>query len=213
MRSISSVRLTTLILVAIAVTFVARFAHAQSTREEGVISAYTEPSKRVKHAFNALGVIDKVEVKEGDPVKSGQVLMLQDAEVEALELERLKAEADSQARVEYAAADLDVKKKIYERKSKAGEGVFPVAEVEEAELAVTAGDKQLEIAKLDSSQNKIKARQQQAKVDRMGLKSKIDGVVEKIDIWEGEMADQSKPAIIVVRNDPSNVKIKDMKHA
>lgn len=185
-------------------------ARAQAGPEEGVVVAYTEPSKRLKLAFNGLGVIREVKVKEGDVIKQGQVLVQQDDEVEALEFERLEAEASSTARVEAAEADHRFKQKTYERKSSAGEGVFNETEIEEAELDMVFREKQMVIANLDRSQNQLRARQQGAKVDRMQLKSLIDGVVEKIEVWEGEMADPSRPAIIVVKNDPMYVMMKDL---
>lgn len=209
MRSVSVVSFVSLLVVVIG--FMSdRAALAQPTQDGQVINAYTQPSKRLELAFNGLGVIQEVMVKEGDAVKVGQPLIAQDQEIEALELERLKSEADSKARVEAAEADLNVKKKVFERKSKAGPGVYNLAEIEEAELDVTFRDKQLLIAMLENSQNKIKARQQQAKLDRMKLTSKIDGLVEKIEVWEGEMSDPSKAAIIVVKNDPMYVLLKDL---
>jgi RND family efflux transporter MFP subunit len=178
---------------------------------QGVIEAYTEPSKRLELAFSTLGVVQEIAVKEGDPVKAGQLLITQYDEVEALELERLKAEAESPARIEAAKADLDVKTKTYERKSAAGSGVYNEAEIEEAQLDKVFREKQLDIAHLDQNQNVLKMKQQAARVDRMGIKSRIDGLVEKIEVWEGEMADPSKPAIIVVKNDPLYIVIKQLR--
>lgn len=209
MRSLPVACFMLLTLVVVGFSFVQ--AHAQrATLEEGVVLAYTEPSKRLKLAMPGLGVIKEVAVKEGELVKEGQLLVQQDDEVEALEFERLQAEANSTARVEAAEADLHVKQKTFERKNAAGPNVFNETEIEEAELDMIFREKQLIIANLDSSQNKLRAQQQGARVQRMQLKSLIDGVVEKIEVWEGEMADPSKPAIIVVKNDPMYVMLKDL---
>ncbi len=176
------------------------------------VTAITEPSSRRGFTFNGLGVIDKVNVKEGDVVKSGQVLMIQDREIEQIELDRLNAEATSQARVEFAEADLEFKKAVERRKTSGEAGVFSLAEQEEAKLDRISREKSLEIAKLDQSQNVLKAKQQEAKVVRMELRSRLDGIVEKIEAWEGEMtgADPSKPPIIVVKNDPMHIVIRDL---
>ena len=189
-------------------------AHAQVRNENGEVSVtgITQPSKRSKPSFYGAGVIGKVAVKEGDVVKTGQLLMAQDQEIEALELERLLAEANSAARVEFAQADLDVKIAVEKRKKGGEAGVFSLAEQEEATLDRVSREKSLDIANLEQSQNKIKARQQEAKVKRMNLLSEIDGIVEKIDVWEGEMVagDPSKPAIVVVKNDPMYIEIRDL---
>jgi len=187
---------------------------AQVRNENGEVSVtgITQPSKRSKPAFHGAGVIGKVAVKEGDIVKSGQLLMAQDQEIEALELERLMAEANSQARMEFALADLNVKKAVEKRKTSGEAGVFSLAEQEEATLDRVSREKSLDIAQLEQSQNKIKAKQQEAKVKRMNLVSPIDGIVEKIEVWEGEMVagDPNKPAIVVVKNDPMYVEIRDL---
>ena len=187
---------------------------AQVRNENGEVSVtgITQPSKRSKPAFYGAGVIGKVAVKEGDVVKPGQLLMAQDQEIEALELERLMAEANSAARIEFAKADLDVKIAVEKRKKGGEAGVFSLAEQEEATLDRISREKSLDIAALEQSQNKIKARQQEAKVKRMNLLSPIDGIVEKIEVWEGEMVagDPNKPAIVVVKNDPMYIEIRDL---
>src|SRR4026208_1786900 len=101
-------------VLALVVAGLAAPAAAQVRNENGEVSVtgITQPSKRSKPSFYGAGVIGKVAVKEGDLVKTGQILMAQDQEIEALELERLMAEANSKARVEFAEADLDVKKVV-----------------------------------------------------------------------------------------------------
>src|SRR5689334_19297677 len=81
------------------------------TKPEITINGITVPSQRVKYGFNQMGVIDKVPVKEGDHVKPGDLLIQQDLRREQNKLQQLKNEADSNARVDAAVADLDLKKK------------------------------------------------------------------------------------------------------
>ena len=182
--------------------------HAEGpTVSPAIITAHTEPSKMLSISLSTPGLIKTVAVKEGDIVKSGQVLLAQDDDIEREEMARLKLEADSTARLEYAQADLAVKAKVAERKAKAEGGVFSQEEIEEAELDRVHSEKQIDVVNLDRQDNISKAKQQQTKVDKMQLRSPIDGVVQQIKTWEGEMAspDPEKPAIIVVRNDPCYV--------
>jgi multidrug resistance efflux pump len=175
--------------------------------DPAIMVAHTEPSKILAMNFYGPGVIKSVAVKEGDVVKAGQVLMVQDDDIETEELARLKIQADSTARLEYAQADLAVKEKVYERKSKAEGGVFSQEEIEEAQLDQVHSAKQIDVVKLDDSDNLSKQKQQELKVDKMHLRSPIDGVVVEIKTWEGVMAspDPEKPVITVVRNNPCYV--------
>ena len=186
---------------------------APAAPEKNLITATTEASKRTKLSFNSLGIVKQVAVKEGDAVKEGQLLMAQDADIEQAELERLKLEAESNARIDFYQADLDVKKKVEKRKTTAPEGTFNESEIEEAQADVIKGTRQIEVATLEHNGDKVKFKQQGLKVDRMNLHSKFDGLVERIEIWEGEVCDPSKPAIIVVKNDPQYVVIRQLKTA
>lgn len=177
--------------------------------QKNIVLAITEPSKRVEMSFPSFGIIDEVLVKEGQSIKTDQVLMRQDDEIDKLELERAQAEADSDARLAAAEADLAVKTKKFER-YKAGGDAYNTNEIEEAELDVKFRAEQVNIAKLENSTNKIKAKQQGVKVDRMSLKAEFDGVVERIDVWEGEVSDPQKPSIFVVRNDPMYVVVRHL---
>ena len=49
--------------------------------------ALTEPNREYQISFPTMGVIKEVRVKEGEPVKKDQVLMVQDATEEVAELE------------------------------------------------------------------------------------------------------------------------------
>ncbi|HEY1628934.1 MAG TPA: efflux RND transporter periplasmic adaptor subunit [Tepidisphaeraceae bacterium] len=196
-------------LAAMAIAVDAADPSSAAQPDPAVVTAHTEPSKILSMNFYAPGVIKSVAVKEGDVVKAGQVLMSQDNDIEKEELARLKIEADSTARLEYAQADLDVKTKVYQRKSKAEGGVFSQEEIEEAQLDQVHSAKQIDVVKLDDSDNLSKEKQQELKVSKMDLRSPIDGVVQEIKTWEGVMAspDPEKPVITVVRNNPCYVVI------
>jgi multidrug efflux pump subunit AcrA (membrane-fusion protein) len=203
-------KLLTTLALSSAVAAICGPAHAADPVPPGnIISAHTEPSKMLSMSLPSMGIVKQVPVKEGDIVKAGQVLLEQDDEIEKQELDRLKIEADSTARLEYAQADLAVKKKVSERKSKAEGGVFSQEEIEEAQLDEVHSAKQIDVVNLDRQDNISKEKQQETKVGKMQLRSPIDGVVQTIKTWEGEMAapDPEKPAIIVVQNNPCYVVI------
>jgi RND family efflux transporter MFP subunit len=182
--------------------------------ERDIIDAVTAPSDEAKLVFNYPGIVKTIAVQKGDAVTAGQVLMTQDDDIERVELERLKAEADSNARVEFYYADLDVKQKVYDRKSKAGAGAFALSEIEEAAADVTKGKKQIDVAMLDHAGDKAKASQQELKIQKMQLRSPIDGIVQDVALHVGEYAQPDrgdKYAVYVVKNDPCFVEVRLLK--
>jgi multidrug efflux pump subunit AcrA (membrane-fusion protein) len=182
---------------------------AADSDDPTILTAHTEPSELRQLSFRDAGIVKQVAVKEGDAIKSGQLLVAQDDDIEAAELERLQNEANSSARQIYYELGRDVKLHTYERKSKAPEGTFNISEIEEAKADYEQAVQQIEVNKLDQDGNKNKARQGQFKVNKMKLYGPFDGFVETIGIKEGEFAtpDRDKPAIVVVKNDPCDVTI------
>jgi multidrug resistance efflux pump len=68
------------------------------------IEAVTKPSADVEMAFVRGGRVAEVLVKEGDPVKEGQLLASQDDKVEQIQLLQLKAKAEDRTRILAAEA-------------------------------------------------------------------------------------------------------------
>ncbi len=165
----------------------------------------TEPSSHLeKVSFANSGVINNVLVKPGDHVKKGQLLMQQDPGGEEAELERLKIEADSDLAVRAAVLNEATKKVIFQRKQDGhAKGAVSDQEVEEARLEAETAKLQIEKAKQDQAQAKQAYERQSKKLDQLKLLSTIDGVVERVEFHEGEVAvpDPTKPCLTLVKND------------
>jgi len=211
----SAVKHWSALILGIAVLLgVSSFASAQSAGS-GEVQGNTRPSEERKLSFSGPGVVQDSPVKEGDKIKAGQFVLGLEDYIEAKELERLKMEAESKARVEAAEADLAVKKAVLRRKTDAnkdGSAAFNEAEIEEAQNDVILREKQLDVAKEERQQAGIKAEQQARKVDRLHIKSPIDGIVQRVVVNVGEWADpQSREgAITVVKNDPVFVEVREV---
>jgi multidrug efflux pump subunit AcrA (membrane-fusion protein) len=189
-------------------------AYAQDTQRP-TVSGISAPSARRKLAFNQLGIVQEVRVKEGDRVSKDQVLLILDDFMDRKELERLQLEANSQARLEAAQADLDVKRKVAERKTAPDAlGAYTASEIEEAQLDVIFREKQVKVAEEEQQQAKLRAEQQAHKVSRMQLRSPIDGIVEKLNVGEGEITDPQRSSqespIVVVQNDPMWIEVREL---
>jgi RND family efflux transporter MFP subunit len=159
----------------------------------------TRPSGDVTLAFVRSGLIDTVEVKEGDRVKAGDVLMRLDDELERAKVEELQAQADNDVRVRASEAQLAQKKNelaiaLDLQKNDAATEL----EVQKARLEVRIGELSLELAKFQHAQDRRKYEQAKLELDRMVLRSPIDGVVEQAVAKEGESAEALQKIVRIV---------------
>ena len=193
-------------------SMVAAPSFGQSSSAE--VTGVTRPSQERKLSFSTQGVVAQAPLKEGDTVKAGQTILVQDDEIDKQELARLELTANSNARVEAAQADLGVKQaKLKRVKQMYENNAGNIAEVEEAENDVVLREKQLVVAQEEQQEAKIKAEQQRHKLAKLSLASPINGVLERIITNVGEWADpQSKDgAAYVVQNDPLFLEVRELK--
>jgi RND family efflux transporter MFP subunit len=170
--------------------------------------SFTKPSDERAFNFSAPGLVMKVNVKDGEAVKAGQVLAEQDVSIETANKATYEIEANSAVEEEYARADAELKKVELARKDelfKKKNATF--LEVEEARLNVKRAEASVKLATQKRETARAQAAVEQAKIDLKRIISPIDGVVQKLDTHAGEIAasggsEREKPAVRVVRNDP-----------
>jgi multidrug efflux pump subunit AcrA (membrane-fusion protein) len=179
------------------------------------VSIITQPSQTRKPQFAQAGIIKEVLVKDGDKVKAGQVIMRQDMDLDQKEAERLKVEAESDARIEAARAEKDVRQIEYDRKSQ-NPGAYNASEIDESKAKLIEAEKSMKVAEEDKQQAKIKHEQQMIRLTKMELKAPDDGpgdwTVQNVGFKAGEMADpQNKDGVIqMVKNNPLYVEIRGL---
>jgi multidrug efflux pump subunit AcrA (membrane-fusion protein) len=181
----------------------ASLARAEGSTNQQTATGFTKPSKKSKVAFPGVGVVSKIPIKEGDMVKQGQLLMNQLDSVEQKELELLQMQASSTAKIKANEFDLGVKKSVLERKKKQfAQQTASVQELEEAQLNVNLAEKNLEAAKEEKDQARVKAEGEQAKIDQMKLLSPFNGQVSKITASLGEASgpQSQEGALTIVDN-------------
>jgi RND family efflux transporter MFP subunit len=184
---------------------IALLATAAIAAEPPTVPAISKPSEELKLSFQSPGIVKEVPVNEGDHVTAGQLLAKQDDREDQQAYNSMKLEADSTAKIDYSGVDRDVKQVALGRKQKLREQHNASdSEVEEAKLAVDLASTQIELAKLEHQQKGFDARKQEIKLELMKLTSPVDGLIQKINIGPGEMADPQnrEGAIVVVKNDP-----------
>jgi RND family efflux transporter MFP subunit len=168
--------------------------------------ALTAPNKEYQISFPSMGVIKEVRVKEGEPIKKDDVLMVQDTTEEVAELKMLEIDATNTAPIEAAKAKVLVAEVEFKAKDNLKkDGGFVELEWERAKA-------QLEVAKHDVTQaerelemKKARRDKQDVHVKRMELRAPTDGVVLKLETDLGANVDPTKPSIVVVENNPLRV--------
>jgi RND family efflux transporter MFP subunit len=171
-----------------------------------VLKFPTTPSDKRSPYFSDVGIVKELLVKPGDVVKAGQIVASQDSDLEQLEYESMKIQAESTAKIEYAKADRDSKKLVRDRLQAAFDsgGAANGTELEEAKLALSQAEIQIKAAQEEHNKNLADLAKQARKLEKMRLLSPIDGIVEKINVFAGEMADPGKQdgVLTIVCNRP-----------
>jgi len=171
-----------------------------------VLKFPTSPSDKRSPYFSDVGIVKEMLVKPGDVVKAGQVVASQDSDLEDLEYQSMKIAAESTAKIDYAMADRDSKKLIRDRLQAAFDsgGAANGTELEEAKLALAQAEIQIKAAQEEHKKNLADLAKQSRKLEKMKLLSPIDGLVEKINVFPGEMADPGKQdgVLTIVCNKP-----------
>jgi RND family efflux transporter MFP subunit len=176
---------------------------AVSAHADFGIAAITNPSADVTLSFVLPGRIAEVHINEGDRVKAGKILVQQDDAADQAQLIQIKAQSEDTTQIEAAQASLDQKRvdlKKIEWVAKRGSATE--LEVEHAKLDVKIAELSLKVAEFEHKQSERKYKEAQIRVDNMGLKSPIDGRVEKVDVEVGESVKGLDDVVRVVKTDP-----------
>jgi RND family efflux transporter MFP subunit len=175
---------------------------AKAALPDNAVEAISKPSGDVRLAMVEPGLIAKVLVKEGTPVKAGDVLIQLDDAIRRAELEFAQAEAESTTRIDAAVATLEQKRVYEERLSAAGQKAASQTERELAKLDVEIATRQLELEQFVQAQNVRKVRELTLRIDRMRIVSPINGKVEQLVVKDGEAVDAMAQVVRVVNVDP-----------
>jgi membrane fusion protein (multidrug efflux system) len=176
----------------------------ESSANEG-IPIFTKPSADVTLSFVQAGRIGKINFREGDLVKVGNVLVQQDDSVERIQLEQLEAESKDQTQILASEAKLAQSQVDLKRREENPKATTP-SELEYAKLNVRIAELNLRLAMFQNEQAQRKYKEAKLQIDRMNLKSPIDGGIESIKnveaIETGESVNALEDVIRVVRIDP-----------
>ncbi|PWV98918.1 multidrug efflux system membrane fusion protein [Hoeflea marina] len=154
------------------------------------VSGVTEADKKATLATRDAGVIDQLNVDEGDLVKTGDVILTLEG-------------PDKQAMVETARALLAQREKEAENvNALVKRGISPTAQSDNARSALAAAKSQLETA--------------QADLDRLRVTAPFDGVIDDVMVEKGSWAPSGRDAVVLLKLDPmiarGEVSERDLSH-
>jgi len=163
----------------------------------------TEPSLVTTVGSKSGGIVEKVHVKDGDPVKAGATLVTLESQSESLtaEMSRLKAQDESQIRnaelvrdyrkAEFDATDALFKKKVASEQDRRK----ALAQYQIAVLDV-------EVAKLQQKHARLTYQRDKAILDAMTLLAPNDGFVTERLVDPGEGIQPLQPVVEITTLDP-----------
>ncbi len=175
----------------------------QAASSDVGVRAITVPSADITLSYVQPGRIARVYFKEGEWVKAGQVLIQQDDAVEQIQLAQLEAASEDTTQIQASEASLAQKRVDLQKLEKAAENnAATELEVEYAKLNVKMAELSLKLAEFEHEQAKRKYNELKTQIEKMSLKSPINGRIEKIHVETGESINALADVVRVVQIDP-----------
>lgn len=151
-------------------------------------------------------VIKEVMVKPGDTVKKGDVLMTEDTDQSESELAILKAAMTATGAIQEQDVTINIKNQLLAMLNKAARD----ESASQTELLNAQLDQEVAVARKQEAEEEQQQRQLQyerqlVKIQKMTLRSPIDGVVERVNLYAGEAVDANANkdgACYIVNNNP-----------
>ena len=172
------------------------------------LEGVTTPSADVSASFTIPALVDELRVKEGQFVKKGDVLAIQDKGAEEQQLVRLKKEASATAMIDKARVEIDYYKKDVESLREAlAKGASSKKELNDSILKLRTAELSLKEALFNKEIAALKVKELESKITQYVLKSPVDGVVEKLSIEPGEAPKTGEEHIRIVSVKPMWVEV------
>jgi len=170
-----------------------------------------EPVQVVELRSPVEGLIDKINVRRGDLIKAGQVLVTLQSDVERTTVELARYRANMSGTVAAARDRLDYARRKLERQSKLHNEHFVTAQVrDEAETEMRLAESELRAAIEGQELAKREYQRAVALLDQRSLRSPFNGVVMDRMLNPGDLAESGtgrKPILMLAQIDPLRVDV------
>ena len=149
--------------------------------KNGDIVGVTEPGEQIELSFPESGVIRRIDVKEGEAVKEGQLLAQLDCRVLEAQFEIAKMRAASTAAVQSASASVEMRaKRLSQLQALAENDRANSDELSRAKAEHEIALADLQLAREAAFEAEAEARQIEAQIETRTLRAPFDGVVARI---------------------------------
>ena len=172
------------------------------------LEGVTMSSADVSATFTIQALIIGLKVKEGDTVKKGDLLAMQDREIQQRELDRIKKEATAGVLID--KANLEIKffeKDVALLVEAVEEGAASIKELNDSKLRLETAKLNKKEAEFSQLIARYRVKELESILKQYELRSPINGVIEKIFVEAGESSRVSEEHIRIVRTDPMWVEV------
>ena len=171
-------------------------------------SCLIEANSVIKLSSQSQGMLAKVNVRRGDPIRANAIVAEFESAVEQAMLHAAQLKAQTDAMVKSKAAELGFAEQRFERqRTLAAKTIVSSQALEEAETRVAVGRSELLQAELDRKLAAIDVERLEALLERRLLRSPVDGVVAAVDMHPGEYADSSTIVATIAEIHPLKVEV------
>jgi len=166
-------------------------------------SGWIRPHRKVDVQADVMGRIVELNVREGDPVTKGQVLLRIDPTQYEATVARMRAMvSEALARQAQARANVIQAQRAYERArtlASAGENLISKQAVEDAETQFEVQKELLRAAEFGVQQARAAVNEEVDRLNKTIIRAPMSGVVTRLEVEEGETA------IIGTMNNPGSL--------
>lgn len=165
------------------------------------VEGYLEPYHSIEVSSVETGIVDSIEVREGETVKKGQVLVKLDRDVLTKSLEVAAQEAKSLGNLQAAKAELVLQKTRLEKVQR----IFDSGHGRSSELERAKADLEVALGRVLRAEEEIVIKQKElaqikAKLASRDVLAPIDGIVIEIHKNPGEAVSPNNPILVTVVN-------------
>ncbi|MFO0817274.1 MAG: efflux RND transporter periplasmic adaptor subunit [Pirellulales bacterium] len=163
------------------------------------LEGFTEPYRTINLAFEDMGTVEEVIVREGDRVKAGQTIARLNSTVHQALLAIAEQNMKSEGRLDAALADLKLRKERLQKLEPLREqGHARQEEVDRAMLEVAVAEANLRTAREELISKRLECDKIKAQIACRSVRASVDGVVTKVHKQMGEFVAPNSPDVVTI---------------
>lgn len=165
----------------------------------GQFDGFTEPYRTIELASDETGLIERVQVQEGDSIRSGQEIARLSSDLQRVQLELAQHMAGTSSAIDSAEQGLAKREQIWRQVQRLRDnGHANENELVRAEMELELARSRLQAAKDEHIAREIELRRATAQMERRTIVAPFDGVVAKVHRKEGEFLSPVRPEVVTL---------------